>query len=197
MLLQWHVKDPGLSAKSAGGRLHLNMHTPFTQWSWSGLTMLSRHSMGTYHWRKWAHKQFVRGTLGHSRLRLLSHCGLTLACKVELLSMSWSPLWKKKSAGRNLRKWIIEPSLKILASEEKATTTTTDIKSYLWYQCCSSWQFSHVLWCRFHWPPVLYPSSSPCSPAYGSQTCSHLKEASITPAPVSTTSSEHEIHVTV
>ena len=26
VLPQWHVKDPGHSAKSAGGRLHLNMH---------------------------------------------------------------------------------------------------------------------------------------------------------------------------
>ena len=35
--------------QSAGGRLHLNMRTPFTQQSWSGLTMLlSRHSVGTY-----------------------------------------------------------------------------------------------------------------------------------------------------
>ena len=25
----WHVKDPGHSAKSAGGRLHLNVHTPW------------------------------------------------------------------------------------------------------------------------------------------------------------------------
>ena len=55
MLLQWHVKDPGHSAKSAGGRLHLNTHTPLTQrrpltqQSWSWLTLLlSRHSMGTY-----------------------------------------------------------------------------------------------------------------------------------------------------
>ena len=31
VLLQWHVKDPGHSAKSAGGRLHLNMHTPLTR----------------------------------------------------------------------------------------------------------------------------------------------------------------------
>ena len=36
MLLQWHVKDPGHSAKSADGRLHLNTHTPFTQRSRSG-----------------------------------------------------------------------------------------------------------------------------------------------------------------
>ena len=27
VLPQWHVKDPGHSAKSAGGRLHLNTHT--------------------------------------------------------------------------------------------------------------------------------------------------------------------------
>ena len=31
-----HVKGPGDSAKSAGDRLHLNMHTPLTQRSWSG-----------------------------------------------------------------------------------------------------------------------------------------------------------------
>ena len=49
MLLQWHVKDPSYSAKKAVGRLHLNIHTPFTQRSWSGLTVLmSRHSVGTY-----------------------------------------------------------------------------------------------------------------------------------------------------
>ena len=29
MLPQWHVKDPGHSAKSAGGSLQLNMHTPY------------------------------------------------------------------------------------------------------------------------------------------------------------------------
>ena len=49
MLTQWHVKDPGHSAKSARGRLHLNTHTPLTQRSRSGLTMpLSRHSVGIY-----------------------------------------------------------------------------------------------------------------------------------------------------
>ena len=49
LLPQWHVKDPGHSAKSAGGRLHLNTHTSVTQQSWSGLTMpLSRNSVGTY-----------------------------------------------------------------------------------------------------------------------------------------------------
>ena len=48
VLPQWHIKDPSHSAKSTGGRLHLNMHIPLTQQSWSGLTMpLSRQSVGT------------------------------------------------------------------------------------------------------------------------------------------------------
>ena len=38
-LPQWHVEDPGHFAKSEDGRLHLNMHTPLTQRSRSGLTM--------------------------------------------------------------------------------------------------------------------------------------------------------------
>ena len=48
MLPLWHVKDPGHSVESAGGRLHLNTHTFVTQQSWSGLILpLSRHSVGT------------------------------------------------------------------------------------------------------------------------------------------------------
>ena len=31
VLSQWHVKDPDHSAKSAGGRLHLNTHASLTQ----------------------------------------------------------------------------------------------------------------------------------------------------------------------
>ena len=34
VLPQLHVKDPSHSAKSAGGRLHQNMHTPLTKQSW-------------------------------------------------------------------------------------------------------------------------------------------------------------------
>ena len=48
VLPQWHVKDPSHSAKSAGGRLQLNTHTPLTQRSRNGLTMLSGHSVGIY-----------------------------------------------------------------------------------------------------------------------------------------------------
>ena len=49
VLPQWHVKDPGHCAKSAGVRLHLNAYTPSTQRSRNGQTMpLSRHSVGTF-----------------------------------------------------------------------------------------------------------------------------------------------------
>ena len=78
MLPQWHVKDPGHSAKSACGRLHLNTHTPLTQWNRSGLTMpLSRYSVGTY--LETSSDVTCQGTFGHSHLSSLSHCGLILA----------------------------------------------------------------------------------------------------------------------
>ena len=78
LLPQWHIKDPGHSAKSAGGRLHLNTHAPLTQWSRSGLTMpQSRHSVGTY--QEMSSHATHQGTVGHSHLSLLSHYGLILA----------------------------------------------------------------------------------------------------------------------
>ena len=87
VLPQWHVKDPGHSAKSTGGRLHLNMHTPLTQRSWSGLTVpLSRHSVGIY--LEMSSHASRQGTLSHSHLSSLSHFGLILALRVELMCMS-------------------------------------------------------------------------------------------------------------
>ena len=56
-------------------RLHQNMHIPLTQRSWSGLIMpLCRHSVGTY--QQMSSHATCQGTFGHSRLSLLSHCGL-------------------------------------------------------------------------------------------------------------------------
>ena len=75
VLSQWHVKDPGHSAKSADGRLHLNMHTSLTQWSRSGLTMpLFKHSVGIY--QDMSSHTTHQGTLGYNRLITLSHRGL-------------------------------------------------------------------------------------------------------------------------
>ena len=80
VLPQWHVKARGHSAKSAGGRLHLNIHTPLTQHSWSGLTMpLSRHGVGNVVNQVMSSHATHQGILPHSCLSLLSHCGLTLA----------------------------------------------------------------------------------------------------------------------
>ena len=89
MLPQWHPKDPGHSAKSAGGRVHLNTHTPFAQRSRSGPTMpLSRHSVGTY-----------EKTSSHAE-PLWIDPGLKSGISVrELISTSKEKKEKKKSAG--------------------------------------------------------------------------------------------------
>ena len=44
---------------------------------------LCRHSVGTY--QKTGSHATRKGTLGHSRLSSLSHCGLILAKQVELV----------------------------------------------------------------------------------------------------------------
>ena len=87
VLPQWHEKDPGHSAKSAGGRLQLNKHTHLTQRSRSGLTMpLFRHRVGTY--QETSSHATSQGTLGQSHFSSLNHCGLILAYRVELVSAS-------------------------------------------------------------------------------------------------------------
>ena len=48
MLPQWHVKDPGHSAKSVGGRLHLSMHTPLTPVKSEWADCHCPGSVGTY-----------------------------------------------------------------------------------------------------------------------------------------------------
>ena len=82
VVTQWHVKDPGHSAKSAGGRLHLNIHTPFIHRSRSGLTMpLPRQSVEIY--QETSSHATRQGAHGHSRLSSLSYCGLILAEKLN------------------------------------------------------------------------------------------------------------------
>ena len=78
VLPQCHVKDSGHSTKSEGGGLHLNMHTPLTQRSRSGLIMLlHRHSVGTY--PESSSHAACQGIFGHSHVSWLSHCGLILS----------------------------------------------------------------------------------------------------------------------
>ena len=88
-------KKPSHSAKSAGGRSHLNTHTLLTQRSRIGLTMpLSRHSVETY--PETSSHATCQGTFGQGRLSLLSHCRLILAYRVKLVCVSYSPLKKNK-----------------------------------------------------------------------------------------------------
>ena len=78
VLPQWHAKDPGHCAKSAGCRLHINTHIPLIQRSRSGLTMiLSGHGVGTY--PETSSHATCQGTFSHSHLSSLSYCGLILA----------------------------------------------------------------------------------------------------------------------
>ena len=78
VLPQWHVKGHGHSAKSAGGRLHLNTHTPLIHRSWSRPAIpLSIQSVGIY--QKTNSHATRHWTLGHSHLSSLSLCGLILA----------------------------------------------------------------------------------------------------------------------
>ena len=63
------------------------MHTPLTQQSRSGLTMLlSEHSVGTY--QEMSSHTTCLGTLSHSHFSLLSHCGLNLVERVEIVCVS-------------------------------------------------------------------------------------------------------------
>ena len=84
VLPQWHGKDPGHSAKSVGGKLHLNTHIPLIPQSRSGLTMpLSGHSLGAY--QETSSHVMRQGTLSHSRLSSLNHSGLILVFRAELV----------------------------------------------------------------------------------------------------------------
>ena len=111
VLPQWH---PGHSAKSAGGRLHLNMHTSLTQWNHSGLTMpLCRHSVRTYQEIS-SHSTRQETLRQPSQLAelLWTAPGLKSGISVRDLISNF----KEKSTGRE---WIVEYSPKILACEKK------------------------------------------------------------------------------
>ena len=112
VLSQWHVQDPGHSAKSARWQVNVNTHTPLSQRSRSGLTLpLSRHGVGTY--RKTSSRATCQGTFGHSRLgyiwtdtvikRGISVRELIYTSKINLKSQAgneWSNIFPKSSKAR-------------------------------------------------------------------------------------------------
>ena len=120
---RWHVKDFSQSAKSAGDRVHLNTHTPLTQWSQSGLTMpLSRHSVGTYQENKFAHNSSTNTHRQSSQLAkpLWTDPGLKSAISMRDLISTLKK--KKKAPARNEwlnrhgmngwtgTEWMVEPA---------------------------------------------------------------------------------------
>ena len=123
VLPQWHIKDPGYSAKSAGGRLHLN--TTLTQQSQSRLTMLlSRYSVGTD--QVMSSLATCQGTVSHSHLSSLSHCGLILAwLKIGISVRELISTFKKKEKKGVGGEWIVKHSPQILACKEKVTKVGT------------------------------------------------------------------------
>ena len=80
---QYNIKDPSHSAKSAGGRLWWNTCTPMTHWSRKGLLCCPDTVWELI--RETDSHTTYQGTLVHSHLSLLSHCGLTPGLKVELV----------------------------------------------------------------------------------------------------------------
>ena len=125
MLPQWHVRDPGHSAKSRGGRFNLNTDTPLTQQSQRGL---SRHSVGTHYENQPTH------SLSENTLP-------DILARWAIVDWSWPKKWnsfvcelissskkkkKKKKKQKNAHMGndsITEPSPKVLASEEKCHQT--------------------------------------------------------------------------
>ena len=138
MLPQWHVKDPSHSAKSAGGRLHLNTHTPLTQRSRSGLTMLlSRHCVGTY--PETSSHATCQGTFGHSL-----HFKRERERERE----------RESESGRGVNGRTFPG---VLSGEEEATTTTTTS-----FQLCiihkEKRACSKTETCRTHCPSRVVPN---------------------------------------
>ena len=114
------TEDPGRSAKSAGGSLHLNIHTPLTQRSRSGLTMpLSRYSVGTYQ------QTSSRSSSGNTRTQSSQLAELLWTDPSVKSGISVRELKRRKKEEKKRRRQNqkVEHSPKVLASEEKANTT--------------------------------------------------------------------------
>ena len=96
VIRQWHVKDPGHSAKMYRWQVtgkHAYALEPMK--SRPGLILLSRHSTGICQGKR-AHTQLVRKRSSTVRVSLLNHGGLIPATRVELVGASSSPRKKKK-----------------------------------------------------------------------------------------------------
>ena len=115
-LLQRHVKDPSHSAKSAGDRSRLDMHTSWAQWSWSGLTMLSMHSVRTHQGNKLTHNS--SGNTHPQSCQFIEPLWTDPVLKNGIGTSELIYPFKKKKKSADW-KWCVEPSPQILVCEEK------------------------------------------------------------------------------
>ena len=138
LLLQQHIKDPSVSAKSVGDRLHLNTHTPLTQWSLSWLTILSRHCVGTCQGNVLTcnSSETAHPRSSHPAKPLWSDPGLgseISVCKL-IPAKKEGGGGRKKKAGRE---WFIElpppsPQKKVLAVRKKPPPPPPLISALTW-----------------------------------------------------------------
>ena len=141
MFLQWHVKDPGHSAKSSVQVAGFTLTCmPLTQQSQSGLSMwLSKHRVGTY--PETSLHATCQGKFGHRQTQLTEPLWPDPGIKSGIsLRELISTLKKKKGADGE---WMVEHSPKILASEEVATDFNMFFQHA--HQSLSSYQFVSFL----------------------------------------------------
>ena len=110
VLPQWHVKDPGHSVWSTGGRLHLNTHTPLTQRSLSGLCRCPDLVWEPI--RKPAHTQLVMvhsATVISAREALRTDPGIKSGISVRELISTY--IKKKKQRRREMNGRTVSPKI--------------------------------------------------------------------------------------
>ena len=133
------------------------MHTSLTQWRQSGLTMpLCRHSVGTY--LETSTHATHQGTLGHSHLSSLSHCGHS-GWKSGIVCGTLSPLKKKKCRrGMNGQTFSQTPRtwgrshIKLLATRLCGGTLSYACRKFGLLSSRSEWRFvSAHTFCNRTW----------------------------------------------
>ena len=129
MLLQWHIEDPGHSAKSAGARIHLNTHTPFrlypSKFEWANYAAVRAECWNL------SGNVLTRNMSGNTRSQVSQFAEPLstdpgLKSGISLLELIFTS--KKKKGRRGINCLTFSQNL---AREEKATTTTSVGRSLL------------------------------------------------------------------
>ena len=111
MLPQWHLKDPDHSAKSAGGGLQLNTHTPTldpTKSEWASYAVEAR--VRTYRGNELTHVQLGNTRAQSSQLAEPLWTDLGLKSRIDVCELICTTKKKKKRRrGMNRRTFPPDP----------------------------------------------------------------------------------------